>query len=75
MVEKRPLLDFVTHLVLVLGVLIVGGPSVRKGSFRVRELLATLASELNWRPRINWVGCATGSQLEVPDPVCVKFLR
>ncbi|MDJ0893991.1 MAG: sn-glycerol-3-phosphate ABC transporter permease UgpE [Alphaproteobacteria bacterium] len=26
MVEKRPLLDFVTHLVLIIGILIVGGP-------------------------------------------------
>lgn len=43
-------------------ILVVGGPSVRKGSHRIEALLNLWAAELNWRPRVSWVGCASAEQ-------------
>ncbi|MEM7166112.1 MAG: glycosyltransferase family 1 protein [Planctomycetota bacterium] len=44
--------------------LVVGGPSVRKGSHRIEPLLRSWAEEINWRPRVSWVGCAPAPQRE-----------
>lgn len=44
--------------------LVVGGPSQRKGSDRLPRLLSYWAERFDWRPRITWVGAAHGAALD-----------